>query len=350
MAADGVLLEAGEARAGISEGAAARSAVSSGAAAAQSVPAARISVIMPLYNKAQFVEKAIRSALDNGPGVVEVIVIDDGSRDDGAKVVEAMADSRVKLIRKQNGGVSTARNVGLDLASGDWLAFLDSDDYWLPGYIDAVQSMIARYPQCGMVTTRYQFEDDEGKRSSVDAAWPFKETSEPTLIDDFYRMMSVGHFCFTCSVVIRRDLIRREGLRFPVGEQMGEDLEVIFRASEAAPVVVDPRELVVYRDGNQGVRLSRGYLETLLLPFFQRLEERLASDQFPESLRAGAKTYLRSHMKFLLTYAARNGRRREGFELLRHDVIARHPETLLKGLVTLTLPDSLVTALRTRLK
>ena len=334
-------------------------AAAAAAAPVQSQAPARISVIMPLYNKAGFVEKAIRSALDNGPGVVEVIVVDDGSRDNGAEIVESIDDSRVRLVRKANGGVSTARNVGLDLATGDWLAFLDSDDYWLPGYIDAVQTMISRFPQCGMVTTRYQFEDDDGNRSSIDAPWSFDPDGEaaaaptapaPVVVDDFYGAMSLGHFCFTCSVVIRRDIVRREGLRFPVGEQMGEDLEVIFSAAEAAPVAIDARKLVVYRDGNQGVRLSRGRLDTLLLPFFQRLVQRLEAGQLPDTMRRGAETYLRSHMKYLLTYAARNNRRKEGFELLRNPLISRHPDTLIKGLVTLVLPDSLVTFLRSRLK
>ena len=351
------------------------------AATTVEVQPARISVIMPLYNKAPFVEKAIRSALGNGPGVIEVIVVDDGSSDNGVEIVEAIQDPRIRLVSKTNGGVSTARNVGLDLARGDWLAFLDADDYWLPGYIDAVQTMIARFPQCGMVTTRYQFEDDDGNRTSVGVEWPFDEqagtpagnqvgqaargqvderagksamassdTDGPVLVEDFYGAMSLGHFCFTCSVVIRRDIFRREGLRFPVGEQMGEDLEVIFSAAEAAPVAVDSRELVVYRDSNQGLRLSRGRLDNLLLPFFQRLVQRLESGQMPDSMRAGAESYLRSHMKYLVTYAARHNRRSEGFRLIRHRLISRHPDTLVKALITLLLPLSLVEFLKARLK
>lgn len=324
------------------------------AVARRSEAPARISVIMPLYNKAPFVEKAVRSALDNGAGVIEVIVVDDGSNDGGADIVASIQDSRVRLVRKANGGVSTARNTGLDMAQGDWLAFLDADDYWLPGYIDAVQAMIARFPHCGMVTTRYQFEDDDGNRSPVDGDWPpsagLGASSLPALVDDFYGAMSKGHFCFTCSVVIRRDIFRREGLRFPVGEQMGEDLEVIFGAAEAAPVAVDWRELVIYRDGNHGVRLSRGRLDKLMLPFIQRLVQRVQTRQMPDSMRPGAEAYLRNHMKFLMTYAARHNRRREGFELLRNPLICRHPETLIKMLITLTLPHGFVTYLRSRLK
>ena len=125
---------------------------------------------------------------------------------------------------------------------------------------------------------------------------------------------------------------------------------MIFSAAEAAPVAVDPRELVVYRDSNQGLRLSRGRLDSLLLPFFLRLVQRLESGQMPDSMRMGAEAYLRSHMKFLLTYAARHNRRREGFRLIRHRLIARHPETLIKALVTLLLPLSLVDFLKSRLK
>ena len=130
---------------------------------AGAVAPARISVVIPLFDKAPFVEAAVRSALDNGPGVFEVIVVDDGSRDRGADIVAAIDDPRIKLIRKANGGVSSARNAGLDHATGDWIAFLDADDFWLPGFVDAIQHLIARYPQCAMVTTRYVSQDDEGR-------------------------------------------------------------------------------------------------------------------------------------------------------------------------------------------
>ena len=123
----------------------------------------RISVIIPLFDKEPFIEAAVRSALDNGPGVFEVIVVDDGSRDRGADIVAAIDDPRINLIRKANGGVSSARNTGLDHATGDWIAFLDADDFWLPGFVDAIQTLIARYPQCAMVTTRYLSQDDDGR-------------------------------------------------------------------------------------------------------------------------------------------------------------------------------------------
>ena len=208
--------------------------------------------------------------------------------------------------------------------------------------------MIVRFPRAGMVTTRYLLEDDDGRRTEVAGDWNFERRLDPFVVDDFYRLMSVGHYCFMCSVVIRRDLIERERLKFPVGEQLGEDLEVIFRASEAAPVAADLRTLVVYRDGNQGSRLSRVRVDTRPLPFFRRLDERLASRSFPDHLRPGAVNYLRSYFKSLVAHAVQTGHRREALALLRHRVIATHPPSLLKALTFYSLPTSLLTRLRKR--
>ena len=312
---------------------------------AGAVAPARISVVIPLFDKAPFVEAAVRSALDNGPGVVEVIVVDDGSRDSGADIVVAIDDPRIKLIRKANGGVSSARNVGLDHATGDWIAFLDADDFWLPGFVDAIQRLIARYPQCAMVTTRYVSQDDEGTRAPVNRGPGFDE-NRTQLLDNFYAAMAKDHFCFTCSLAIRRDLMRKAGLRFPLGEQLGEDLEVTFTASEYAPVAFDPRPLVVYRDSNVGVRLSRKARGKLVIPFFQRLDDRLKSGRFPEHLRSGAEDYLRTHLKFLVYYSVAHGRRREGWRLLRHRLIAGRPAVLTLMTLALILPAPLVGYLR----
>lgn len=306
---------------------------------------ARISVVMPLFDKAPFVEAAIRSTLDNGPGVFEVIVIDDGSRDNSAEVVAAIDDPRIKLIRKANGGVSSARNVGLDHARGDWVAFLDADDFWLPGYVEALQTLIARYPRCGMVATRYVLQDDEGRRAGSPGASHFDE-GVTLQVDDFYAAMAEGHFCCTCSVAIRRDVIREAQLRFPTGEQLGEDLDVTFRAGEFAPVGLDPRPLVVYRDSNLGLRLSRTVARKLLIPVFERLDARLASGQFPAALRAGAEHYLRNHLKYLIYYAVENGRRPEGWQLFRHRLIARRPRTMVQMALALILPAAALSFLR----
>src|SRR5580700_8639860 len=90
-----------------------------------------ISVVIPAYNAARFVGSAIESALAQTSTPLEVLVIDDGSRDDTAAVVQQYA-APVGLLRQSNGGPASARNHGVRVARGEWIAFLDADDTWLP--------------------------------------------------------------------------------------------------------------------------------------------------------------------------------------------------------------------------
>lgn len=97
--------------------------------------AARVSVVMPMYNAARFLRRPVESVLAQTHGDLELLVADDGSSDGSIDLVEdyARGDPRVRLLRaERNGGVAAARNRGIDAASGRYLAFLDSDDWWHP--------------------------------------------------------------------------------------------------------------------------------------------------------------------------------------------------------------------------
>ena len=87
-----------------------------------------ISIIVPLYNKEKFIETTINSVLQQTYKDFELIIVDDGSTDDSAAIVEAIKDPRIRLIKKKNEGVSAARNFGISKSNGEWLLFLDADD------------------------------------------------------------------------------------------------------------------------------------------------------------------------------------------------------------------------------
>ncbi len=91
-----------------------------------------ISVIIPLYNKENAVANCLESITKHTDYDVEIIVIDDGSSDNSAQIVKSFQDERIKYFRKPNGGVSSARNLGLEYAKGDWIIYIDADDYFLP--------------------------------------------------------------------------------------------------------------------------------------------------------------------------------------------------------------------------
>ncbi len=90
-----------------------------------------VSIIIPVYNRADKIKKAVDSVLTQTHELLELIVVDDGSSDESAKVLEEIDDKRLNIIRQPNKGVASARNLGIEKSSCDWLAFLDSDDHWL---------------------------------------------------------------------------------------------------------------------------------------------------------------------------------------------------------------------------
>jgi glycosyltransferase involved in cell wall biosynthesis len=104
------------------------------------------SVVIPTYNRAACVGRAIDSVLHQTFQDYELIVVDDGSTDDTGEVVRRYGD-RVMLVSQPNRGVSAARNAGISRAAGEWVAFLDSDDEWLPGYLSKQAEVVSKYPE-----------------------------------------------------------------------------------------------------------------------------------------------------------------------------------------------------------
>lgn len=124
----------------------------------------KVSVIIPVYNCEKFVEKCLRSVIDQTYENIEVIVVDDGSRDNSFQIIDAVAHDKknVKVLRQENQGVSEARNEGLKNVTGDYLAFLDGDDYLGRSYIEQLV-YAAEQKQSDLVICGYTQVDIEGK-------------------------------------------------------------------------------------------------------------------------------------------------------------------------------------------
>lgn len=141
----------------------------------------RFSIIVPLFNKAPYVEKALESILAQTYSDWELIVVDDGSTDGSAGVADAVLKSAVdrrqapssvhwQLIRKENGGVSSARNIGVAASQGDYLCFLDADDWWSPTFLEEMDRFINDYPEAGIYGTNYWYVKSGRQRLSVTTA------------------------------------------------------------------------------------------------------------------------------------------------------------------------------------
>lgn len=122
----------------------------------------QVSVILPTYNRAAFIVEAIDSVLAQSFRDVELIVVDDGSTDDTPQRVEQISDPRLIYIRQPNRGRSNARNHALGLAKGKYIAFLDSDDFYLPGKLELQVDFLENHPDIGMVYTSASCIDEHG--------------------------------------------------------------------------------------------------------------------------------------------------------------------------------------------
>lgn len=252
-----------------------------------------ISVVVPLYNKAEFVAEAIESIRRQSFPALEIVVVDDGSTDGSAAIVERMIGEDIRLIRQKNSGVSAARNRGIDEARGSFVAFLDADDRYHPHFLESVASLIDRYPDAGMYCTGYLRVWDDGR--SAESLMPAVEKGSQTIVGSFYSSWCRSSFTFTSAIVLRASVFDDAELRFPVGEKLGEDQDLWFRIAERFKVAYLNAARVDYRMAVSGSATQSSPVVDEL-PCYRRLSERLDSGRVPSHMRRGGARLLASHL------------------------------------------------------
>lgn len=185
----------------------------------QSEESLNISVVIPLYNKKSEIERALLSVANQSLAPREIIVVNDGSTDGSETEVSAFMKryprANVRLINQENRGVSAARNRGVEEAVGDYVAFLDADDWWLSGYVAEVCRMMEYYPDADAYATAFDIVDG-GRR--VRASVPTKEG----YIDPAEEALKGRYPIIPSTATIRRSTLLTSG-GFPVGMRIGED-------------------------------------------------------------------------------------------------------------------------------
>lgn len=272
----------------------------------------KFTVLIPLYNKERYVESAVRSVLAQTLPPHEVLVIDDGSTDGSAAVVEAIADPRVRLVRQPNGGVSRARNRGIELATGDWIALLDADDWYHPEMLAALAQAHNACPEADMLGAGFRrmqqaFGDPE--------PWPVTDGFfEVEVVEDLrQRWMKNSPFC-TSSVAIRAERLRAMQPVFAEGETHGEDLDVWFRTADHSPAAIVNAPFAAIRAVPDS--LSSRHQLAVVPPFIKRMQERALSGEIPAKHRKSALWFVGQQHVTLAREALEMGDRRQAWRLL----------------------------------
>lgn len=208
-----------------------------------------VSVVIPLYNKARYIGRAVNSALQQQPPPAEVIVVDDGSTDGGGDYVR-MSFPAVHVLRQDNKGVGAARNAGLTYAKSEWVAFLDADDYWLQGHVEEVKRIISNAPNAHLVSTQYVqvFRDTTPVLRNV-------APGKVRIIDYFAEASRHSSIVWTSSAAVRRELLDKIGGFTDC--ITGEDLDYWIRIALCEPVAISTAQTAVYVRGIGGVIETR---------------------------------------------------------------------------------------------
>lgn len=218
-----------------------------------------VSVVIPAYNREATIGTAIRSVLWQTAAPLEVLVVDDGSVDSTVEQVSAINDPRVRLIKQANSGVSAARNTGIAAAAGDWVAFQDSDDEWLPRKLElqlaaldaATDDPIAVY--CGLMITGSH--DGEGGSGRLRATYHPPSTLSRVSGHILDTLMATNPIS-TQTLIARRDVLTELG-GFDTGLKSLVDWDLGIRLAIRGAIAFVDEPLVIQRFSNNSLTRNR---------------------------------------------------------------------------------------------
>lgn len=226
-----------------------------------------ISVVIPAFNREDFIEQALQSVYDQSKLPAEVIVVDDGSSDRTAAVAQLLGAT---VIRQTNGGVSSARNAGIRAATRPWVAFLDSDDVWMPSKLELQWAGLEACPGAGWSFGDREAINDAGRivRAALADVPDYADVAKQRLTahavmvegDGLGRALLRGNFIGLSSLVVRRDLLHSIGL-YAEAMRYCEDVDLMLRLSAATPAVAVESPVYVHRLHGGGASRARAKMQ-----------------------------------------------------------------------------------------
>lgn len=231
-----------------------------------------VSVVIPTFNCAATLPDAIASVRSQRSSDLEIIVVDDGSIDDTGRVLDELAGPDLRVISQGNAGPAVARNRGIDAAHGEWVAFLDADDYWLPGKLkaqfDRLETTGGDFAFCGSILV-----DQSGNLLETRSACPMHSLASELVW---------GNQIATPTVIVRKALLTELG-RFDETLTIGEDWDLWLRlAQRSSGCCVSDAFVAVRRSewsGKYRVEMYEAAVTRTLSRFFTR--SRQSADSFP---------------------------------------------------------------------
>lgn len=292
-----------------------------------------VSVIVPVYNVERFLEKLILSIIRQTYKNLEIILIDDGSQDNSGSICDyyAKQDNRIKVVHKENGGVSSARNLGLDICSGEYISFIDGDDWVEPDYIEYLLSVM-NFANADMAFSDKIFTTRDRTQNTKDfyEVWD----SEKTVALFLYPGIAIG--CW--NKIYRRKFLCDHDIRFKM-QRSGEGMHFIVTAAQYAKNIgVGHRKIYNYRLNNENSAITKYNLDMGIyaLKSINAIDQELIL-KAPVVLNAVNWHIWKNHgyIQFLIVATDSLNENRDLFNRCRKYMLLKLPSVLIKSKVSL---------------
>lgn len=227
----------------------------------------KISIIIPLYNKGFIISETLKSVFAQTFTDFEIVIINDGSTDNSLEMVSQFSDKRIKLYHQQNKGASLARNLGIEKASSELIAFLDADDYWYPNHLEELNRLYIDFPNCGIYASRYYIKLNSHKIIKTSYS-PAVQNDFRGILSDFFSASKTYRVGLTSAIAIPKKLLTGN-LLFNPKISSGQDLELFIKIAMNNNVSLTDKFTVEYNFSLENQLSKTAINEKELLDFSQ---------------------------------------------------------------------------------
>ena len=213
------------------------------------------SIIIPLYNKENYIENTLKSVLNQSFIDFEIIIVNDGSTDNSEQIVFQFNDKRIHYFHKKNEGVSIARNFGIEQARSNFICFLDADDFWYENYLEIMQTYIEKFPTYKVFSSAIEIETS---KTIFPAQYSIKKNADFEIIN-FFEASKKECAIWTSSAVFHKSIFKKTGV-FDPNIKIAEDTDLWIRIGLNFQILFIWKILARYVYDEQSVSRDSNYI------------------------------------------------------------------------------------------
>lgn len=236
------------------------------------------SVVIPLYNKENFIKKTIKSVLYQTFENYEIIVINDGSTDGSLEKVKQINSEKIKIFSQKNKGLSSSRNKGIELSKGKFIALLDADDLWVENYLESIHSLIYKFPEINFFGSSY-YEKRNNKLLLIKSNLDKKTINKSFIIEDFFKANHKQFIPDQSSLTFRRQIFTNTTKPYNENITYNEDVDFYLNNLVKNKIAFINSPLMIKNYDTFQEQLSSGSISTKILPDLDFYEQKHTNNE-----------------------------------------------------------------------